>query len=274
MKMMMKMALLVAVLAVPGLASATILGTVEGSADCDGFAAVGQILWGSSPTTDLTWTAVLSNDGGAEVASVGGSAVLTRHTNPYTISGSWGMELCGTYTAVVTAHMHAVSADGLRISDSDASFTATFVCDCPDAHVCNYTPGYWKNHPENWPVMELALGGVNYSQAQLLAIMGTPVRGDATIILAYHLIAAKLNVLGGSDPGIGDAISDADNLLMSYPLGSKPGDPGRSMILDVKDLLADYNELECPDGPTSDSGKSFIDDETPSTWGQLKASYR
>ena len=46
------------------------------------------------------------------------------------------------------------------------------------------------------------------------------------------------------------------------------------MIIDVKNEFAGYNELECPDGPIMDSSKSFIDDETPSTWGQLKASYR
>lgn len=274
MKIMLKYAVLAAVLALPGMASATILGNVSGNADCDGFAVVGEILWGSSPTADLTWTAMLTDDSGAQVASASGSAVYTRHTNPYTISGSWGMDLCGTYTAVISAHLHAVSADGLRISDSDASFTATFICDCPDVRVCNYTPGYWKNHPENWPVTSLTLGGDSYNQTQLLAIMGTPVRGDATIILAYHLIAAKLNVLGGSDPSIGGAITDADNLLMSYPLGSRPGNPGRTMILDVKDQLAGYNELECPDGPIMGSDKSFIDNETESTWGELKASYR
>ena len=47
----------------------------------------------------------------------------------------------------------------------------------------------------------LTLGTVTYSQAQLLAIFNTPVRGNGLISLAHQLIAAKLNILAGANGG-------------------------------------------------------------------------
>ncbi|MBK7701944.1 MAG: hypothetical protein IPI34_03140 [bacterium] len=93
------------------------------------------------------------------------------------------------------------------------------------------------------------LGGVAYDQAQLIAIIRRPVRGDATVILAHHLIAAMLNVANGASDDIQDAIDDGNAFLAMYPLGSDPTDPARGQGLAIKDLLAAYNEMGCPDGP-------------------------
>ena len=73
-------------------------------------------------------------------------------------------------------------------------------------------PGYWKNHPESWPVNSLDLGNTTYSQESLLEALNTPPQGDATYILAYQFIAAKLNVAqGADDSAVATTISDADN---------------------------------------------------------------
>jgi hypothetical protein len=64
---------------------------------------------------------------------------------------------------------------------------------------CTYTIGYWKNHQAAWPVASLTIGGITYTQAQLLNILNTPPGGDATYILAHQLIAAKLNVAQGAN---------------------------------------------------------------------------
>src|SRR5436305_9837109 len=64
---------------------------------------------------------------------------------------------------------------------------------------CTFTLGYWKNHPGAWPVTSLTLGSTTYSQAQLLSIFNTPVRGNGLISLAHQLIAAKLNILAGAN---------------------------------------------------------------------------
>jgi hypothetical protein len=80
--------------------------------------------------------------------------------------------------------------------------------------VCVRGQGFWKNHPDQWPVTELQLGNVTYTQQQLLDILHEPVRGNGLLILAHQLIAAKLNIAAGADPScIEEAIAEADALI-------------------------------------------------------------
>src|SRR5262245_61381251 len=70
---------------------------------------------------------------------------------------------------------------------------------------CPLSQGYWKNHPGVWPLRSLVLGNATnpdhtYTQGELLALLQTAARGDASVILADQLIAAKLNVANGSNP--------------------------------------------------------------------------
>jgi len=88
------------------------------------------------------------------------------------------------------------------------------------ANACK-TQGYWKNHPEAWPLSSITMGGVTYTKAQAIAILKTPPLGDATYILAHQLIAGKLNYAMGYMPdpypfwiGLGDAF------LSAHPLGT------------------------------------------------------
>jgi hypothetical protein len=279
MKTFAKLAVAAALLVLPGLAAATTLTSVTGSADCDGFTLSATIHWGSAPDATLSYEAVLTEDGGGVVATVNGNHVIA---NPGVGSyqnlgydGLWDLELCGTYTATVDVTLVAPLGLTGAYETTNGSFTATFVCDCPTEEACNFTPGFWKNHAAAWPADELSLGGVTYGQDELLAILATPVGGDATIILAYHLIAAKLNVLSGSDPSINDAIMEADDLLAAYPLFSDPQDDARKDILAVKDLLASYNELGCgEDEDDGDDMDKLAPEEAGSSWSQLKANYR
>src|SRR5205085_7072610 len=79
-------------------------------------------------------------------------------------------------------------------------------------NVCGLTWGYWKNHA--WPTTSLVLGSQTYSQAELSNLLSLPVAGDASINLAHQLIAAKFNVLAGTNPSTdGGAIAAADSLL-------------------------------------------------------------
>ena len=55
------------------------------------------------------------------------------------------------------------------------------------------TQGFWKNHPNDWPVDELDLGTESYDQAALSVILNQPVQGNGLVSLAKQLIAAKLN---------------------------------------------------------------------------------
>ncbi|MBL8161859.1 MAG: hypothetical protein JNJ61_07715 [Anaerolineae bacterium] len=86
-----------------------------------------------------------------------------------------------------------------------------------DDEDCPLGQGYWKNTAA-WPVTELTLGGQTYNQAELLIILNTPPEGDASLILAHQLIAAKLNIADGDDDTvIGGVITQADTLLGAYP---------------------------------------------------------
>ncbi|HWO26402.1 MAG TPA: DUF4215 domain-containing protein [Kofleriaceae bacterium] len=81
---------------------------------------------------------------------------------------------------------------------------------------CAFTQGFWKNHPESWPVDSLTLGSVAYSKAQVLGIFGGPVVGNGLVALAHQLSAAKLNVANGAYAGdIADEIAAADALIGS-----------------------------------------------------------
>ena len=86
-----------------------------------------------------------------------------------------------------------------------------------------HTQGYWKNHPESWPVTQLTLGGVTYTQTQLMNLFNKPVGNDASLNLAHQLISAQLNLAAGVNPPpqVSQAITAANSLLSTYS-GSLP----------------------------------------------------
>ncbi len=53
--------------------------------------------------------------------------------------------------------------------------------------------------------------------------------------------------------------------------GSNPTDSARSQGLAIKDLLAGYNEMGCPDG--FDKALPLDGEDVMSSWGDLKAIY-
>lgn len=116
-------------------------------------------------------------------------------------------------------------------------------CYCPG--VGAFTIGYWKNHPEAWPVTSLTIGGETLDQNQLLSMLQNAKSKDATNMLAAQLIAAKLNVENGADAStdVLDAISEADAFLtpLLTKLGSDPRGEDRDYALMLKDILDWFN---------------------------------
>ena len=83
------------------------------------------------------------------------------------------------------------------------------------------TIGYWKTHPEAWPVATITIGGRVYTKDQAITLLGTPSRGDKSIDLFKQLVAAKLNLIAGNNPScIYQTISSADAWMATYPPGS------------------------------------------------------
>ena len=92
----------------------------------------------------------------------------------------------------------------------------------------------------------LTLGSQVYTKAELLAILNTPSGGDASIILAKQLIAAKLNIANGSDPTpIASTITHADGLLSMFsgklPYHVAPSSMIGQLMVSDANTLDNYN---------------------------------
>lgn len=158
---------------------------------------------------------------------------------------------CGT-DYVFRAFAHNDPASGLGKSAFSKDQTcATLPC-TGGSEGCTYTQGYWKTHGYSptgnnsnvWPVDNLTLGTVSYTQAQLQSIFDTPAGGNGLISLAHQLIAAKFNIANGaSDAAIASAIADADALigaLVVPPVGSGSLSPADASSL--IEALTNFNE--------------------------------
>ena len=83
------------------------------------------------------------------------------------------------------------------------------------------TPGYWKNHPEAWPVSTITVGGVTYSKAQAIVWLGR-VGKDKTTTMFSSLVPAMLNLIIGNDGScVNSAIAAGNTWMATYgPVGS------------------------------------------------------
>ena len=123
---------------------------------------------------------------------------------------------------------------------------------CAAQENCPLTQGFWEHHPAAWPVSTLELGTVSYTQSQLVLNMlvespGSGEGSDASLILAHQLIAAKLNLAFGSDPGpIVSIIAAADALIDSHtiPIVPRitPSSPVGAQMVALASALNNYNE--------------------------------
>ena len=147
------------------------------------------------------------------------------------------------FSAVILVLMFSVLTPALGVKNKTIATVSTTGYGygyCCDPH----TPGYWKNHPESWPVETITIGGVVYSKTAAIEEIKNPGRGDKTYTMFEHLVAAKLNVLSGCDStSIDDVIDDADAWMVAHPLGS--GVSGSSDAWDdgepLKNQLDTYN---------------------------------
>ena len=145
------------------------------------------------------------------------------------------LQATGSTTTVEFQGRNVAGTDYL----DDVSVTASPI-------VCPLGQGYWKNHPDAWPVNSLMLGSQTYTNAELLNILNTPVGGDASLILAHQLIAARLSIANGSDPTpVSGTLTDADSLLSMFsgklPYHAKPSSATGQMMVSDANTLDNYN---------------------------------
>jgi hypothetical protein len=133
--------------------------------------------------------------------------------------------------------------DGYAPSEPDTCLVQAIA----QSYSCPKGYGFWKNHADVWPVNWLVLGNVLYEKAELLNLLKTPVRGDASLILAHQLIANKLNLYNGSEQQpILQTMNEADDLLRQYPgalpYNVKPSTQAGAQMTEKAGTLDSYNQ--------------------------------
>jgi hypothetical protein len=104
------------------------------------------------------------------------------------------------------------------------------------------TPGFWKNHPNAWPVSTITVGGVTYTKQQAINKMNGGKGGNAYDILFFQLIAAKLNVLAGNASScIASTIAAADSWLIANGPATKTSSNAWKTGEPLKNTLEAYN---------------------------------
>lgn len=117
--------------------------------------------------------------------------------------------------------------------------------ECPTCPTCGgvtATKGYWKNHPEAWPVSSLTIGGKLRDKTTLMAwLAGTG--SDKFNIVASQLVASMLNVANNAeDDCISSTIAAASNWIGTYE-ASRPigGGSAADIGVPLAGKLDDYN---------------------------------
>lgn len=150
-----------------------------------------------------------------------------------------------------------VDALGKMVCDSDK------VCVKVEPKTCPRSKGYWKNHPEAWPVEEIKVGNVTYSRREAIRVLEDANSEDATRMLLAQLIVAKLNRICGADSvfkykdktlDVDEVIGDSEAFLSKYPFESNPRGDARKDALQLKDWLDAYNNYDeqCKDYESKD----------------------
>jgi len=239
-------------------------------ADCYGWSMGGIMHFGSWDHIDYYYRVSLIQGDDTIQTYTGTGTVYDTGDPSFLIEGDWGEELCGDYKMYLYTQWIGIFGPGVKRREAE------FTCECiPE--VCNFTPGYWKNHLEAWPVENLTVGCRDYTKAELDAIFDWSTRGNVSIKLFHHLVAAKLNVLGGSDDYIMGSIMAGDDFFCAHPLNRLFSTGDRGDAVAIKGDLVAYNELGCGDddddvmlsieGPSSLENAAATEE---SSWGSIK----
>src|SRR5215831_2242749 len=141
----------------------------------------------------------------------------------------------------LTEYVVRVHAEGNNDATESPRSADIFVSTSQPLQNCTFTIGYWKTHPEAWPVGSLTLGNHTYTAAELMQILNTQAQGNGLLIVAHQLIAALLNQADGADvSSIQADITHAQNLIGNLIIpqigtDSLPANAGSSIANDLND---------------------------------------
>jgi hypothetical protein len=268
-----------ALVLLPGFAVQAQILELTGSADCEGWSTVSTLTFPDGVYySELDYSVVLTDQGGAEVVRFDWAGMIYRYENPVMVvmnGDPWGLALDSSYGAQLVFHFLGEES----VLDFDLVCGEGGNDPEPEVEPCRQSPGFWKNHSELWPADLLSLGGIEMDQSQLIEIMRMSVRGNGSLLLARELIAAKLNVANGCDDSINATIEEADLFLIENPLADSFWGHRVPSSRDLRIALSVYNKAGCPESEAGDEGmmvelegKASAIDQT--SLGALKAIYR
>jgi hypothetical protein len=282
--------------------------SVEGVADCNGWSSTATIWFRDGATSvDLSWSMVLVGADGAEIERSEGFAVLPitpGGMTPFTYTGAFaaappaGATLAGSYV------LHDNFTDGFN--ETTAGFSADPACapaddptDGPADALCTHTARWWHHHPDQWPAESMTVGGDDWDARALARVLARPAWGNAGLLLARQLVAARFNALANPGAGMDDAMDAADAYLASHdPFERSRGRRSRHArqgdAAEVRALiepLVQFNRLGCTEAPAAapeDGGMTDTqildkmltgelvapDADEPVSFGALKARFR
>ena len=220
-------------------------------ADCEGYKIAGTVdnfCWYWHSGDCLRYTIVVVHKGGSKTVEgtidliYEGTDMYECVSLPFEDSGLWGEELCGKIS--VDATIVSFHGCGSWVHESLSISKEPFYCPCDVG--CNRTPGFYKNDKKDWPVDavdEITICDITYTRDAADDIMEMSVKKDKTITMFKALVAAKLNVLAGSDDCIADIILAADQWMCDYgPVGSGVAAGGKDSPWRSGEAL--YTELD------------------------------
>lgn len=261
----------------PGMVAQAQTLEVAGNADCEGWSATATLNFPSGVFfADLDYSVVLTDHAGDEVTRFDWAGQVSRYEDPVMIrlyDDSWGLTLDSVYTASIVFHFLG----------EESNLSLDVICgsvgeEDPVPEPCHHTFRYWRKNPSEWPVDELLLAGEVRSKEELLNLMHAHLRFHPVFSVARHLVAARLNVLNGTDDSIMPTIEAAESFLVDNAENRRGWWRMRREARQLRKTLVRYNKQPCNQfdflGNSSDEefGKTFADE--PMTFDGVKAMYR
>lgn len=240
-------ALAVLLSAMPAMANH--LTTASATADCSGYTLTvnaSNLTVGTHYTIDYTFTLTCNGTTTTVPGSIAFTATGTTATETTTVS--WPTSPLTT-NCTVTGEATLTGFGSTVTIAINGSTSAALTC---GGTGCPATIGFWKNQakhpfPDSVQASGLTIGGVNYSAADLLAILNNN-GGNAVAILGKQLVGALLNLAAGArhNTKADGAITTAETLLQANSLNllTSDVDPSTSLgqsLLAPATVLNGYN---------------------------------